>query len=850
MTDQDDRIEDLLIEEEMKGSYLDYAMSVIVNRALPDVRDGLKPSQRRILVAMNDLGLGPGAKYRKCAKIAGDTSGNYHPHGESVIYPTLVRMAQDFSMRYPLVQGQGNFGSVDGDPPAAMRYTEARMTQASADMMVDIKKKTVDTAENYDGTMQEPTVLPAMFPNLLCNGSAGIAVGMATSIPPHNLNEVCDGLTSILDNPEVTVDELFGIVTGPDFPTAGLICGRRGIRDAYRTGRGQITVRARVHVEESKTGKKSLVATEIPYQVNKTHLIEAIAAAVKDGRVQAVSDIRDESDKEGMRLVIELKKGEDEHVTLNQLYKYSQLETTFSIINIALVDGRPRTLNLKQMLLAYLDHRREVIRRRTRFLLDKAEKRLHIVEGLRIAVDQIDEVIQTIRSAPDVDTARERLMERFGLTEIQATSILQMQLQRLTGLEREKLEEEYNSLLAEIAEYKAILSDPVKVDALIREDLQTLRDRYGDKRRSEITDAVESFEDEDLIPDETMAVTVSHHGYLKRIQLDTYRRQGRGGKGITGGGSKEEDFLEHLFVAQNHDYILFFTDRGRVHWLKVFRIPELSRQSKGRSVMNLLQLEKGEKITSMIPVRDFEHGYLFMATRAGVVKRTALSAFSRPKKTGIIAIGLEEENELVSVAVVGQEDEVMLTTAKGYAIRFATSAVRAMGRTARGVTGIKLRDGDSLVGLVVVDSTAEVLSVGMNGLGKRTPFDEYRVTNRGGLGIISMKVSEKTGDVVSVKAVRDGDDLMMLTEKGMVVRIGVDGISSLGRSTQGVKLISLKNGDRLVSVTPVVKDDTEGEGPKALMDKPSPDEVSPDDDDGDDGDDGDGGDDGDDDGDS
>ncbi len=820
MAESEGRLEDLLIEEEMKESYLSYAMSVIISRALPDVRDGLKPSQRRVLIAMNDLGLGPRAKYRKCAKIAGDTSGNYHPHGEAVVYPTLVRMAQDFVMRYPLVQGQGNFGSVDGDPPAAMRYTEARMSAASAQMMDDLDKNTVDFIPNYDEQRQEPTILPAKFPNLLCNGSSGIAVGMATNVPPHNLNEICDGLLRLLDKPEIEIDELFEVIKGPDFPTGGLICGRKGILQAYRTGRGHLTVRGRTEFEEDKKGRVSIIMTEIPYQVNKTALIEQIAGAVKDGRIPGISDIRDESDKDGMRIVVELKRGEDENVTLNQIYKHSKLEDTFAINNIALVGDRPRTLNLKQMLQAYIDHRREVIRRRTQFLLDKAERRLHIVEGLRIAVDHIDEVIRIIRGAADVEIAKSELMKRFDLSDIQATHILQMQLQRLTGLERQKLEEERQRLIEEITHLNAILANPNLVNDLIREDIGELKQKYGDERRTEITEPVNALDDEDLIPDETMAVSVSHAGYIKRISLDTYRRQGRGGVGVTGGGSKEEDFIENLYVAQNHDYILCFTDRGQCYWLKVHQIPQLTRQSKGRSIMNLLELAKDEKVTSMIPVRDFTRGYLFMATRLGVVKRTALNAFSRPKKNGIIGLGLGEGDSLVGVAVVSQDDDVMLGTAKGQAIRFPVTKVRPMGRTARGVAGVKLREGDHVIGLVVVDSTAMALSVGERGVGKRTSFGEYRVTNRGGVGIISIKVSEKTGDVVALKAVREGDDVMLMTENSMVVRIAVEGISSMGRSAQGVKLISLREGDRLVAVTPVVKDDTEGEAPRAVLDEP------------------------------
>ncbi len=814
MTDPTGQTEPLLIEKEMKDSYLSYAMSVIVSRALPDVRDGLKPSQRRVLVAMHDLGLGPRSNYRKCAKIAGDTSGNYHPHGEAVVYPTLVRMAQPFVMRYPLVDGQGNFGSVDGDPPAAMRYTEARMSAAAAEMMSDLDRETVDRIPSYDNERTEPVILPGAFPNLLCNGSSGIAVGMATSIPPHNLNEVADGIIKLLANPETTIDELGQIIKGPDFPTGGIICGRKGIRDAYHNGRGQITVRARTAVEELKSGRKQIVVTEIPYQLNKTQLIETIAGAVKDDRIPSVSDIRDESDKDGMRLVIELKKGEDENVALNQLFKHSQLESNFSIINIALVDGHPRTLNLKQFLESYVSHRREVIRRRTQFLLKKAEDRLHIVEGLKIAVDHIDEVVRTIREAANVDVAKTNLMAKFSFSEIQATEILKMQLRALTGLEREKLEAERLKLISEIADLKDILANIARVDAMIREDLEDQKKKFGDKRLTEISDPINELDDADLIPDETMAVTVSHKGYVKRLSLDTYRRQGRGGMGITGAGSGDEDYLEHLFVAQNHDYILFLTDRGRLHWLKVYLIPELSRQSKGRSIVNLVQLEQGEKVTSMIPVREFDRGYLFMATRHGTVKKTALSAFKRPKRTGIIAIDLEEGDALVGVSVVNDAEEVLLATAKGQAIRFAAAAVRAMGRNARGVRGIRPREGDKVVDLVVVDTTAEVLSVGEKGLGKRTPFEEYRVTNRGGLGIINMKLGDKTGDVVAVKAVRAGDDLMIMTEGGMVVRIGIDSISSVGRNSQGVKLISLKNGDRLVAVTPVVKDDSEGTAPR------------------------------------
>ncbi len=831
MAEPNDRVEHLLIEEEMRVSYLDYAMSVIISRALPDVRDGLKPSQRRVLVAMHDLNLGPRAKKKKCAKICGDASGNYHPHGEAVVYPTLVRMAQDFVMRYPLVDGQGNFGSVDGDPPAAMRYTEASMTAPAMDLMEDLDTKaTVDFVPNYDGTREEPLILPSKFPNLLCNGASGIAVGMATSMPPHNLTEISNALLKLLDAPETSIDELCEIVRGPDFPTGGIICGRAGILNAYRVGRGQILVRGRAEIEDAGKDRKQIVLAEIPYQVNKTALIESIANLVKDERIKSISDLRDESDKDGMRVVIELKKGEDANVTLNQLYKFTDLQTTFSVINIALVGNRPRTLNLKQMLEAYLVHRRDVIRRRTRYQLKKAEDRLHIVEGLKIAVDHIDEVVRIIRQAADVDSAKNTLMQTFSLSEIQAVEILRMQLQRLTGLERDKLEEERKKLIEEIARLKAILADARLVDALIRDDVIDLKTRFGDDRKTEISgEEVEAYVDEDLIPDDTMAVTVSHQGYVKRLPLDSYRRQGRGGVGVTGGDSKDEDFLEHLFVAQNHDFILFFTDRGRVHWLKVHQIPQLSRYSKGRAVQNLLQLQAGETVSSMIPVRDFTRGYLFLATQSGTVKRTALSAFSRPKRGGIIAIGLQPDDRLVGVSVVGQDDEVMLATAKGQAIRFPIAKVRPMGRSARGVWGIKPQGNDRVIGSIVVDPTASVLTIGGKGLGKRTSFEEYRITNRGGVGIINMKLTERTGDVVAVKAVRDGDDLMIMTQDSMVVRIAVSDVSMIGRSTQGVKLIAVRENDKVVALATVVKDDTEGEAPKALSGEPVAPE-SPDDD--------------------
>lgn len=823
-------VRDLLIEEEMKDSYLTYAMSVIVSRALPDVRDGLKPSQRRILVAMNDLNLAPRGKYRKCAKIAGDTSGNYHPHGEQVIYPTLVRLAQDFSMRYPLVDPQGNFGSIDGDRAAAMRYTEARMDFPAAEMMEDLEYDTVDFMPNYDETRQEPTVLPAKFPNLICNGSSGIAVGMTTNIPPHNYNEVADATIRVIDDPEVPLHELLELIQGPDFPTGGLICGRKGIVDAYKTGRGHITVRARAHTEEMKAGRLRLVIDEIPYQINKTRIIEKIVEVVKAGRIEGISDVRDESGRDGMRLVIELKKDADENVVLNQLYKFTPLQETFSVIQIALVNNRPQLLNLKDLLLSYRDHRVEVIRRRTRFLLEKAERRAHIVEGLLIALDNIDAVIETIKQSPDTPTAKERLVERFALTEVQADAILQMRLQRLTGLEQDKLREEHRELLEKIADYKAILADEQRVLTMIKEDLEEMRKRYGAPRRTEIVAGeVEDINVEDLIAEEDMVVTISHAGYVKRMAIHEYRAQGRGGKGVIGAETKEGDFVENLFVASTHDYLLVFTSFGKIHWIKVYDIPELSRTSRGRAIINYLQLQKDEKISALVAVRDFDEGFLVMATAAGKIKKTALNAFSRPRAGGIWAVVLEEGDRLIGVQKLSEGQEVMLGTELGFAIRFVESQLRPMGRTARGVRGISLRDGDRVKDLIVVDPDAEVLTICEKGYGKRTPFGEYRQTNRGGKGIINIRTSDRNGRVVGLMTVYANDEIIMMTHDGKVVRTDVDGIrSTTGRASQGVKCISLNDGDHLVAMVRVPSvqngDDPEaieGEEPKPTADPES-----------------------------
>ncbi len=811
MLDKKERIGDLLIEEELKDSYLSYAMSVIVARALPDARDGLKPSQRRILVAMNDLNLGPRSKYRKCAKVAGDTSGNYHPHGEQVIYPTLVRMAQDFAMRYPLVQGQGNFGSIDGDPPAAMRYTESRMSGYATLLLEDIEKDTVDFQANYDETRQEPVVLPAKFPNLLANGSSGIAVGMSTSIPPHNLGELCDALVGLLDNPDISVDEILKVMPGPDFPTGALICGRKGIVDAYKTGRGNVTIRARAHVEQVKGGKKNIVFTEIPYQLNRDTIIERIAEAVNSGRIKGVADVRNESDREGSRLVVELQRGEEEKVVLNLLYKHTQLQTTYSIILLALDRGRPRTMSIKDMLAAWRDHRIEVIRRRTMYLLDRAEARAHVVEGLRIAVANIDEVVAIIKKSADVNQARENLIKRFDLSEIQANAILDMRLARLTSLEIEKLEAEYRELQEKIADYKAILADENLVLDIIREDLFEIREKHADPRRTEIVGAVGDFDMEDLIAEENVAVVISHEGYIKRMPLTSYRRQNRGGKGINAADSKEGDFIEQLFIASTHDYILFFTDDGMVHWQKVYDIPQMSRTARGRAIVNLLNLSQGAQITSSIPVRNFDERRLLMVTRKGIVKKTKLSAYGNPRAAGIIAINLDKNDRLVSVILTHGNDEVILATRDGKAIRFSEIELRDQGRATRGVKGISLSKGDYVIGAVKAEAEYTLLTVSENGYGKRTGLDEYRLQKRAGQGLISIRTSQRNGKVVAILAVTDDDEIMVITTGGMLMRCPVRKISTIGRATQGVRVIRLNDGDRVACVAKLAEETEEEE---------------------------------------
>ena len=839
---QQENVQEIFIEEEMKDAYLTYAMSVIVSRALPDVRDGLKPSQRRILVAMNDLGLGPRSRYRKCAKICGDTSGNYHPHGEAVVYPTLVRMAQPFAERYPVIEGQGNFGSIDGDPPAAMRYTEARLMPLAMEMIEDLEKDTVDFQPNYDDTREEPTVLPGKFPNLLCNGSSGIAVGMATSMPPHNLVEVCDAILAVVDKPDIDVKDLLKIVKGPDFPTGGIICGRQGIVDGYLTGRGAITVRARAHAEELRGGREQIVVTEIPYGQIKTRIIERIAECVKDDVIDGISDVRDESDREGMRLVIELKRDAQTDIVLNQLFAHTPLQDTFSIINIALDRGRPRTMNLKEIIVAYKNHRIEIIRRRTLYLLKRARAREHLVFGLLYAVANIDEIVEIIKKSPDVPTAKQRLMAKawhFRITNLpgkktdeanqrlaeatkdalhysslQADAILGMRLQQLTGLEVEKLRDEWVQLRDQIDEYESILRDDRLVLNIIAEDLHEMKDKYGDARRTEIGREAGEFDLEDLIAEESCVVTISHEGYIKRLPLTSYRRQGRGGKGVIGSTAKEGDFIQDLFTASTHDYILFFTNLGQCYWQKVYDVPQMSRQSKGRAIVNMLRLREKEVVASFVPVREFDgKRQLVFVTALGTIKKTPLAAFSHPKRGGIIAISLDKGDNLIDVVLSSGNDEIVIGTRGGMAIRFKEAEVRSMGRQATGVRGIRLRKGDAVVGMSMVLADATLLTIGENGYGKRTEFSEYRTQSRGGIGLINIKTSERNGKVVAMLTVRDGDELMLITHAGQMMRIGVDSktIRPIGRATQGVRIMRLNEDDKLVAVTRVTEEEA-GEG--------------------------------------
>ncbi len=808
MYTRNEKIIPIYIEEEVKDSYLNYAMSVIVGRALPDIRDGLKPVHRRILYAMQDLGLEHSKPYKKCARIVGETMGKYHPHGDVAIYDTLVRMAQDFSLRYPLVDGQGNFGSVDGDAAAAMRYTEARLAAIADEMLGDIDKDTVNFGPNFDASLQEPLLLPAALPNLLVNGSSGIAVGMATNIPPHNLNEIADAIIYLLEHPEADIKDLMRYVKGPDFPTGGVICGKGGIKEAYTTGRGKLTVRARATVEHQKNGKDLIVVSEIPYQVQKSALIEAIANLVDEKKIEGISDIRDESDKEGMRIVVELKRDVEPQIILNQLFKHTQLEGTFGVIMLALVENRPRVLNLHQMLGYYIEHRKIIIRRRTQFELDKALRRAHILEGLKIALKFIDRIIKTIKTSKNTENAKERLMKEFDLSEIQSQAILEMQLQRLTALERDKIDAEYVELLKKIELCRAILASEKKIKGIIKEELENLKKKYGDERRTEIVGEVEELEVEDLIAEEDVVVTISHGGYIKRLPVSAYRKQKRGGTGATGAEVKEEDFIGHLFVASTKDYILIFTDKGQVHWLKVYEIPQASRISKGKALINLLQMEAGYKISSTIPVKEFSADkYLVMVTKNGQIKKTKLDAYSNPRKGGIIGITLDKGDALIGVELTDGEQELLIGTRQGKAVRFTEAKVRDMGRGARGVRGISLAKKDEVIDMVVPQKGSDILTVTSLGFAKRTTVEEYRLTSRGGKGVINIKVTDKNGEAVNLKAVSDKDELMVITQNGMFLRCAVKDIRETGRSAQGVRLIKLQDKDRVSCVAPVIAEE-------------------------------------------
>jgi DNA gyrase subunit A len=798
------------IEDELKTSFLDYSMSFTLARALPDVRDGLKPSQRRILVAMDDLSLAPNRGFRKCAKIAGDTSGNYHPHGEAIVYPTLVHMAQDFRLRYPMVDGQGNFGSIDGYPPAAMRYTEARMSWAAMEMLADLEKDTVDYIGNYDETRTEPQILPARFPNLLCNGSVGISVAYATKIPPHNVSEVVDGLAALIEHPEITIDELMEHIKAPDFPTGGVIYGMSGVRQAYHTGRGMIYMRGRTHIETLKNGRENVIVTEIPYLVDKSILLEKMADLVRDKTIDGISNIRDESGRGGMRIVVELKKDAYSEVVINQLYSRSMLQMTFGAMILAVVDRRPQILNLKQMLQHYLDHRHGVVERRARFELEKAEARAHILEGLRIALDHIDEVIEAVRASANPEEARERLISRFELSEVQSQAILTMPLQRLTGLEREKIDNEYNELMGTIEDLRDILGSHDRRMQIIKDEIADIKERFGDERRTEIVYAAEEFDMEDLIAEEDMVVTISHSGYIKRMSPRAYRVQNRGGRGVTGMKTKEEDFVEKLFVASTHAYLMFLTSKGVCYWLKVYKIPEGERAARGRPLVNLLQLDPDEKITAVVPVQEFsEDKYLFTATRQGIVKKTVLSAYQNIRRDGIIALKIQEGDDLIGAEVTDGNQDILLTTRQGIAVRFGENDVRTMGRVSTGVKGIDLRAGDEVVGMVVVQDQASLLTLSENGYGKRTEVEVYPTIRRGGKGVIDIKTTERNGGVVASKMVQDEDEVMIVTANGIMIRLPVESISQIGRNTQGVRVINLGDGDRVIDMTQVVQEEEE-----------------------------------------
>lgn len=811
MYTQNEKILTTPIEEDMKSSYLDYAMSVIIGRALPDVRDGLKPVHRRILYAMNEMGLSPNKSFKKSARIVGEVLGKYHPHGDSAVYDSMVRMAQSFSLRYPMVNGQGNFGSIDGDSAAAMRYTEVKLQKISSTLMDDIDKDTVDFSPNYDESLKEPDVLPSRLPNLLLNGSSGIAVGMATNIPPHNLTEIVDGIKFVIDSPECSVDELAQIIKGPDFPTGGIIMGNETILTAYRTGRCPIRVRGKAGIEPTKQGKECIIISEIPYMVNKTNLIEKIVSLIQEKKITGISDMRDESDKDGMRIVIELKRGEIPKVVLNQLYKHTPLESSFGINMLAITKGKPVVMNLKEIITNFVEFRIEVVTRRTQFELNKAQARAHILEGLKIALSNIDDVVKIIRGTKNKEEAKQELMPRFGLSEVQANAILEMRLYQLTALEQDKLEEEYQKLMALIEKLTEILENEQVMKNLIKTELDEIKATHGDERRTEIVPGGKNLRIEDLIANESCVITISKVGYIKRVPVSTYRQQHRGGKGVTGMETREEDFVEHLFVASTHDYIMFFTSQGRVHWLKVYEIPQASRTSKGKAVVNILNLNPDEKIAAMIRTKNFkEWQYLLMATKNGIIKKTALEAYSRPKRTGIIAINIDDDDDLIEVMPTSGQEDALLVTKFGQSIRFSEEQVRETGRATRGVKGITLDQNDEVVSLSVVENEEETLLVVCeNGFGKRTPFEQYRAQNRGGKGIITIKATVRNGKVVGALKVTDNDALMMTTASGKLVRIPIEGISVIGRNTQGVTLIGLGKNDCLVDVCKVAKEDDE-----------------------------------------
>ncbi len=790
------------IEDEMRRSYMDYAMSVIIGRALPDIRDGLKPAHRRALFAMHDLGNTWNKAYKKSARIVGDVIGKYHPHGDSAVYDTIVRMAQHFSLRYPLIDGQGNFGSQDGDPPAAMRYTEIRMDEIASELLADIEKETVDFIPNYDGTLQEPSILPAKIPNLMINGSSGIAVGMATNIPPHNLREIIDATIALIKNPSISIDELTNIIPGPDFPTAGIIHGREGIKSAYRTGRGTLQLRARAFIEKTGKGdKERIIVSELPYQVNKARLIEKIAELTQERKIEGISDLRDESDREGIRIVIELKRDKISQVILNQLYQRTQMQVTFGIIMLALVDNQPRILTLDKLLTHFIDYRKLVIQRRTAFELKRAEHQAHILEGLKIALSNLDKIIALIRASANPAEARQGLIKQFKLSEIQAQAILDMRLQRLTALEREKIDAEYNELTKLIKRLKEILDKEELVQEIIVEELTKIKEKYGDDRKTEIVAKEADIDMEDMIVEEDMVVTISHNGYIKRNPISLYRSQRRGGRGVTGMTTRQEDFVEHLFVASTHSHILFFTNTGKVFWEKVYELPQAGRAAMGKAIVNLLRLSPEEKIAAILPVRKFEEEkYIVMATSKGYIKKTSLMDYSRPRAGGIIALTIDKGDELISARVTDGNQEILLGARKGKAIRFKEQAVRPMGRTARGVRGMSVGEDDEIIGMETIGEGATILTVTENGFGKRTDTAEYRTQGRGGMGIITIKTTKRNGNVIGMKQVTNADDVMLITNHGKIIRMKIKGISTIGRNTQGVKLINVEKGEKVVGV--------------------------------------------------